>query len=134
MSVRIALLSAVVVALFAFNAPASTSFEAAKDLGRADSTNPAYEDWYLNEMRPAFSTVFQRGLGQCAHLASGNELTSLGIVFTVRPDGSVGRFFASRGSKLAACLETQVRGTTFPPSPKEEFYFGLDLAPPPSRA
>lgn len=113
---------------------ADTPFAAAKAQGQADATNPAYQEWYLGEMRPAFAPVFQSGLGRCARLAQGRELSSLGLVFVVRADGSVGEFFASDDTRFARCLEDTIRGGSFPPAPKDDFHFGLDLAPPPAAA
>lgn len=105
------------------------TFDMAKSQGRDDSTNPAYQRWYLEEMRPAFTPIFQHSLGRCVPLARGNELISLGLVFVVKADGSVGDFFASRETKFARCLEDAIRARTYPPAPKDGFYFGFDFAP-----
>jgi|GEM_PF-6199274 len=109
-----------------------TPFDTARTQGREDSTNPMYQEWYLGEMRPAFTPVFQASLGRCASLARGKELASLGLVFVVKADGTVGDFFASGDTKFARCLEETIRGQTYPPAPKDRFYFGLDFAPPPT--
>src|SRR5690606_3133764 len=106
-----------------------TSVDAAKAQGREDSTNPMYQDGYLGEMRPAFAPVFQVSLNRCASQARRDELTSLGLVFAVKADGSVGDFFTSNDSSFARCLENTIREHTYPPAPKDEFYFGLDFAP-----
>lgn len=122
------------LALF-FLAPVGTAFasvtpyEAARALGREDATDPLYQAWYLGQMRPAFIPVFRAGMERCASLARGKELTTLGFVFGVQEDGTVGQFVASRDTRFARCLEGVIRGQTYPPAPKDPFHFGLDLAP-----
>ena len=130
MHARNALLALLALAPIAGAAASGTAFDAAKAQGREDSTNPAYQEWYLGEMRPAFTPIFQGSLGQCAPLARGDELASLGLVFVVKADGSVGDFLVSRDTKFARCLEARIRKGTYPPAPKDSFYFGLDFAPP----
>lgn len=109
-----------------------TPFEVARSQGREDSTNPMYQKWYLEEMRPAFVPVFQAGLDQCVSLARGRELTNLGLVFVVKADGGVGEFFASSDTRFARCLEETIRGQAYPPAPNDGFYFGLDFTPQPA--
>ena len=129
MHTRTATLALLVLAPFGGASASDTAFDTARALGREDATNPLFEEWYLGQMRPAFMPVFQTGLGRCASLARGRELVSLGLVFVVRADGSVGDFFASDNTRFASCLEDTIRRQTYPAAPKEEFYFGLDLAP-----
>jgi len=130
MRTRTATLALLALAPFAVVAASDAAYDAANAQGVEDATNPAYQDWYLGEMRPAFTLVVEASLGQCASLARGNELSSLGLVFVVEADGSVGDFFSSRDTDFARCLEAGIRTGKFPPAPKDGFYFGLDFAPP----
>jgi hypothetical protein len=132
MQTRTAALALLILAPVSGALASDTPFDTAKAQGREDSTNPMYQEWYLGEMRPAFTPVFQASLGRCASLARGDELASLGLVFVVKPDGTVGDFFASSDTHFARCLEETIRGQTYPQAPKDGFYFGLDFAPQPT--
>lgn len=131
MHIRTAALALLIVAPVSGAIETDNSFDIARSQGREDSTNPKYQEWYLGEMRPAFAPVFQASLGRCASLARGEELTTLGLVFVVEANGTVGDFFASADTQFARCLEETIRGQTYPPAPKDGFYFGLDFAPQP---
>ena len=132
MHTRTAALALLILAPVSGAIASDMPFATAKAQGREDSTNPMYQEWYLGEMRPAFTPVFEASLGRCASLARGDELASLGLVFVVKPDGTVGDFFASSESRFARCLEETIRGQTYPQAPKDGFYFGLDFAPQPT--
>lgn len=130
MHTRTATLALLILAPVSGAIGSDSRYETARSQGIEDSTNPLYQDWYLGEMRPVFSSVFQTGLDRCTSSARGNELTTLGLVFVVDSDGAVGEFFASDDTRFARCLEATIRGQGYPPAPKEQFYFGLDFAPP----
>lgn len=132
MHIRTAALALLIFAPVAGAIGIETPFDAARSQGREDATNPEYQEWYLGEMRPAFAPAFQAGLGRCASLARGEELTTLGLVFVVEADGAVGDFFTSADTEFARCLEESIRARTYPPAPKDGFYFGLDFAPHPT--
>lgn len=132
MHTRTATLALLILAPVSGAIGSDTPYDTARAQGLEDSTNPLYQDWYLGEMRPAFSPVFQTSLDLCTSLARGDELATLGLVFVVNSDGTVGDFFASGDTEFARCLEETIRGQTYPPAPKERFYFGLDFTPPPT--
>ena len=100
-------------------------YEDALPQSKTDALQPTSRDWYLSKMRPAFGVLFQSLLNQCSSKMSSATQASFGLVFTVTPSGSVKQVLWRTPNEFTACLEPGLRAATFPPSPKEEFYFGL---------
>jgi len=117
--------------LVSFGALASevNSYEEASQLAKSDSLNPEYREWYLREMRPAFSQYFRSSVAGCLKGTQSNETLTFGLVFAVDRSGKVRRVFWKASTALTACLEAGLREATFPPSPKDEFYFGMEVKP-----
>ncbi len=121
------LISTLLVSLSS-SAFAAESYAEATARGKQDATNPAHRQWYLTEMRPAFSRFFGPTLNECAPLASQDEMHAFGLVFTVTPEGAVGRTFWKTPGRFTSCIEKNLRANTFPGSPVFEFYFGLEAS------
>jgi hypothetical protein len=111
---------------FSANAGGTTPYEEASTIGKADSLDPQYRQWYLQTMRPAFSKVFQPLVNRCLAQVSRDEGKSLGVVFVVNLEGKAKQFFWRDRNAFSECLEVGLRVATFPAAPKEAFYFGLE--------
>jgi hypothetical protein len=108
----------------------ATSYDEAKRISRKDATDTTHRDWYLGQMRPAFRQLFEPLLQACAASTKATEPPSFGLVFVVSSSGLPGRLFWREHSDLTRCLEEGIRRMSFPPAPKNEFYFGLEVAAP----
>jgi hypothetical protein len=116
------------LAALCFEASAIENYAEASAQGKLDATNPAYREWYLNEMRPAFSKVFGPSLNECISVATNAETKAFGLMFTVTPEGVLQRAYWKTPGEFAACLEKRLRAVRFPASPIPEFYFGLEAS------
>ncbi|MFG5411313.1 hypothetical protein ABXN37_28380 [Piscinibacter sakaiensis] len=117
-------LQIVLLMAFAGSAAASSDFEQAFEVSKADALNPEYRGWYLMTMRPAFSDLFHELLGECAPLQP-EALRDFGLVFTVSMKGQVGKIFWKKQDPVTKCMDARLKAATFPVAPKEEFFFGL---------
>jgi hypothetical protein len=111
-------------ATVAMSASASP-YDDAQPQARADALDPVTRDYYLRELRPAFGSVFQALLNACAGTLLPDTQSSFGMVMTVTPEGRVKQVLWRTASAFTACLEPGIRAASFPPAPKDEFFFGL---------
>jgi len=103
----------------------ATPYEDAEPQAKADALSPVTRDYYLKELRPSFSALFQSLLDACASRVSADTQSSFGLVFTVTPQGTVKQVLWKTPNQFTECLEPGLRAAKFPPAPKEEFFFGL---------
>jgi hypothetical protein len=117
------------------SACAQQSFADANALAKADSTAPATRDWYLQSMRPAFRQVFEPALSSCAGQAVQQDVQKgFALVFTVTSEGRVKQVLWDAETTWTACLDKTLRDASFPPAPKPEFFFGVEIRPSGTRA
>jgi hypothetical protein len=112
-----------------FATAAEMTYVEAQAHGRSDSQNDEYRQWYLEEMRPSFRRQFQLLMGSCLGSSPPSGPLGFGLVFTVNTTGRVERVIWKETSPFTFCLEAGLRTVTFPPAPKAEFYFGLEVQP-----
>lgn len=104
---------------------AGLDYATAMAQSKEDALNPAYRDWYLNQMRPAFSAAVRQGLAECVPLdAEGRP--AMGMVLVVDDTGAVRQSVARGDSTFDRCLQTKLAAHRYPAAPKADFHFGFE--------
>lgn len=112
---------------------ANSSYEEAYAQAKADTLNPQYRQWFTQIMQPAFNPVFQSLLNKCV-IRPPETMQGFGIVFAVSLEGTVTQISWKSPNSFTACLEPRIRTALFPPAPKKDFFFALEVLPAPSRS
>ncbi len=126
----LAVLTTLVVSAGAAHA-AELDYATAMAQSKEDALNPAYRDWYLNQMRPAFSAAVREGLAACVPMdAQGRP--AMGMVLVVDDTGAVRQSVARGDSTFDRCLQGKLVAHRFPAAPKADFHFGFEASASPA--
>ena len=109
--------------------PAELAYTLALRQARSDGSNPAFQNWYQNQMRPAFNRQFGAALQQCAAQFESKGARAIGLVFTVDASGAVNHLTWRETTRFNQCLEPLLRQQRFPAAPREQFHFGIESNP-----
>jgi hypothetical protein len=109
----------------AASAANASPYDDAQPQARADALDPQTKHYYLNELRPAFSAVFQVMLNACASKFTADTQATFGLVLTVTAQGTAKQVLWRTPNEFTACLEPGIRAAKYPPAPKPEFFLGM---------
>jgi hypothetical protein len=99
---------------------------------KEDALNPAYREWYLSQLRPAFTTVLSQALAACLPMDV-SERPGLGLVMVLDQDGKVSKTLMRGESPVYNCLQGKLETHRFPAGPKADFHFGFEINASPSK-
>lgn len=96
---------------------------------KSDVTNPVFQNWYQNRMRPAFNRLFGAALQECSAKFESKGARAIGLVFTVDTSGAVNNVNWRETTRFNQCLEPLLRQQRFPAAPQDQFHFGVESNP-----